>query len=811
MATRIMNGGAEKVYSAAAAWVEQALRTDGSLFTLGESIWTSHWLGELRQRFLNHPDESSASFLEKLEAQLKDSPPEIYQLMGETLYFYFLVVSTKNSTNEQRVIGQVLGWSPSPVSIPPALVAGLTPGIVNPGQNFHSGRPFQVGYLIEFVEQWKGKGSAHQHRLLADPWEFRDFARGLDFRSALLKNSPNRSRTQREALLHLVFPDIFEAIVSVDHKDKIAESFAKFVTQPEENVDRRLEQIRPRLEAQYGSTEDHFYYSKPEVRRQWDDNYNLNHWDDFVSDAQRYFDSGRLEKDEIEYKVEIGRKLEAVRKAVFTRADDWADLLKQALNTREGNIINWRSAASLNRWCIEHPDEALRALQAIWTEDVASVSERASHFSDLLPDSVVRGPGTRLNLVSVLLMGLDVEQYPPFLVSTLGGAYERTGYDQPAPDSNDAALHDHALGFLDRFIDEASVRGLNLRHRLDAQSMVWAIVNSRGADPPEGEGPKQPHDPWDPVNIELLAKELFWEYDGLQNIVDGLNDKRQAIFQGPPGTGKTYVAKRIAEWCQEHGGEFEIVQFHPSYSYEDFVEGFRPTLTAGGQAGFKLTKGPLRLIAEKAEDNPDSTYILVIDEINRGNVAKVLGELYFLLEYRDHQVTLQYSAEKFSLPENLWFIGTMNTTDRSIALVDAALRRRFYFFGFFPDEPPVQGLLNLWLEDHNPEAKWVAELVDLANHKLADRHLGIGPSYFMKKELPLDEKRVRFIWEQAVIPYIEEQCFGDEDKLKEFAYGRLKRELDSKAHEADDGSAHPEVAPDEGKVQPEGGTGDASP
>ena len=132
MATRIMNGGAEKVYSAAAAWVEQALRTDGSLFTPGESIWTSHWLGELRQRFLNHPDESSASFLEKLEAQLKDSPPEIYQLMGETLYVYFLVVSTKNSTNEQRVIGQVLGWSPSPVSIPPVLVAGLVlsiPGV----------------------------------------------------------------------------------------------------------------------------------------------------------------------------------------------------------------------------------------------------------------------------------------------------------------------------------------------------------------------------------------------------------------------------------------------------------------------------------------------------------------------------------------------------------------------------------------------------------------------------------------------------------------------------------------------------------
>ena len=296
----------------------------------------------------------------------------------------------------------------------------------------------------------------------------------------------------------------------------------------------------------------------------------------------------------------------------------------------------------------------------------------------------------------------------------------------------------------------------------------------------------------------------------MQKIVDGLKDKRQAIFQGPPGTGKTYVAKRIAEWCREHGGDFRIVQFHPSYSYEDFVEGFRPTLTVGGQAGFKLNSGPLRTIAEKAEASPEATYILLIDEINRGNVAKVLGELYFLLEYRNEAVTLQYSNELFSLPKNLWFIGTMNTTDRSIALVDAALRRRFYFFGFFPDEPPVKGLLDRWLDEKNPEMKWVARLVDLANRKLEDRHLGIGPSHFMKEAPPLDEKRVRFIWEQAVIPYIEEQCFGEENKLKEFAFDQLKRELDGAAPEPDAGNGQPESETDENNGQPEEGVGDVS-
>ena len=808
MGTRRTSSGADKVYNAAGTWVEHALRTDGSLFTPGQSIWSSRWLGELHQRFLNHPDEPGASFEDKLQAQLKDSPPEVYQLMGEALYFHFLIVSTKDSTREQQVINRALSWSPSPVSIPPDLIASLTPGIANPGQNFHSGRPFQVGFLIEFIERWKEKGVDEQQMLLGDPWKFREFAVGIDLRSELLKGASNRTRTQREALLHLVFPDTFEPIVSVDHKEKISKSFAKFVTAPDENVDRRLEQIRPKLEAQYGSGDDLFYYNNPEIQSQWDDEYKRYPWDDFVGHARNCMETKNLDSDENDYKVEIGRKLSVAREAVLAGVDGWGYLVKNGI---AGNLIHPIEQSKFRHWIDEFPDDALRALQIMWTKEDAPVAERVRDFCGLLPPSASSGTGTRMTVASVLLMALNVHEYPPFRVTIFEQAYERTGYDKPAQGADEAALYEHALGFLGRFIQEASVRGLTLRHRLDAQSLVWAIVNSRDAGQLADEGTRQSSGPWDPVNIELLADELLWDGGGLHKIIDGLQDKRQVIFQGPPGTGKTYVAKGIAEWCQEHGGEFEIVQFHPSYSYEDFVEGFRPTLTTGGQAGFKLTEGPLRRIAEKAENNPDSTFILVIDEINRGNVAKVLGELYFLLEYRNDKVSLQYSGEKFSLPENLWFIGTMNTTDRSIALVDAALRRRFYFFGFFPDEPPVQGMLERWLGVNNPEAKWVAGLVDLANRKLADRHLGIGPSYFMKKDPPLDENRVRFIWEQAVIPYIEEQCFGDENKLKEFAYDRLKRELDSMAPKPVGDSDDPEVATDEGNEQAEDAAGDASP
>ena len=178
-----------------------------------------------------------------------------------------------------------------------------------------------------------------------------------------------------------------------------------------------------------------------------------------------------------------------------------------------------------------------------------------------------------------------------------------------------------------------------------------------------------------------------------------------------PEPAKPIVAQELAHHFARAEDRTDLVQFHPSYAYEDFVEGFRPD-TIRDQPGFKLREGPLKRIADQARANPDSTHVLVIDEINRGNVARVFGELYFLLEYRGREISLQYSDTEFALPDNLWFIATMNTADRSIALVDAALRRRFHFVEFSPHTPPVQGLLTRWLETRKarpPLGRQVAE------------------------------------------------------------------------------------------------------
>ena len=629
---------------------------------------------------------------------------------------------------------------------------------------------------------------------------------GREFRSKTLMDEPNSYRTQREALLHLVFPDTFEAIVSSNHKHWIAGAFAKFVEEPAEDVDRRLAQIRPEIEARYGSGDDVYYQS--EVRAVWDAKYSSDLWDKYVERAREYHDTGQLDAEEVEYKLEISSKLVAARSAVMDNADGWAELVKRGIG---GNLVFSVEQKKFRDWIDESSDDARFALQMLWEGDEDDPSERMGSFCELLPVQASSSPGTRTTLASVLLMGLDVEQYPPFRVTPFGKAYRQTGYGDPERGTSEAEIYEHALEFLDRFIEEASERDLTLRHRLDAQSLVWAIQDEEPVAPvapAEDDHAKTGTD----ISLEKLAEELMWEPDRLRMVIHGLEDKGQVIFQGPPGTGKTYVARRIAQWYQAQGGNYRIVQFHPSYTYEDFVEGFRPFLTEAGQAGYQLARGPLRRMAEQAQDNPDARFILVIDEINRGNLSKILGELYFLLEYRDEEIDLQYSPEQFRLPKNLWLIGTMNTTDRSIALVDAALRRRFYFFGFYPDEPPIQGLLRRWLEkDNNPDALWVADLVDAANRKLGDRHLGIGPSHFMKNDPPLDESRVRFIWEQAVIPYIEEQYFGDEARLKEFGYDRLMADIKGVASASIVGDDQPEDATANGNGQTGEDEHDASP
>jgi len=259
-----------------------------------------------------------------------------------------------------------------------------------------------------------------------------------------------------------------------------------------------------------------------------------------------------------------------------------------------------------------------------------------------------------------------------------------------------------------------------------------------------------------PDATDELANRLNVDRAWLQECVDLLRDRPQLIFYGPPGTGKTFIAQHLAAHLA--GDNVRLVQFHPAYSYEDFFEGYRPV----EEGGFKLRPGPLRKTVDAARESPSTPYFLIIDEINRGNLAKIFGELYFLLEYRSQNVDLLYATDDdigFTLPENVFVIGTMNTADRSIALVDAAMRRRFAFVALHPSEPPTDGVLRKWLAASELDVG-IADLLEELNRRIEEPDFKIGPSYFMRKAVHQPGGLER-VWRTAILPLLEEHHYGD--------------------------------------------------
>ena len=288
---------------------------------------------------------------------------------------------------------------------------------------------------------------------------------------------------------------------------------------------------------------------------------------------------------------------------------------------------------------------------------------------------------------------------------------------------------------------------------------------------------------------------LYFDYEFGSTLLTLLERKKQVIFAGPPGTGKTYAATKLIEALIEAPQQMSLVQFHPSYTYEDFFEGYRPVPSseAASQSGglsLALRPGPLKLIAERARQDPERPYFLVIDELNRGNLAQIFGEMYFLLEYRDKEVTLMYSGERFSLPENLYFIGTMNSADRSITMIDAAMRRRFGFLRLDPDTEPTKSLLTKWAADREKEEGrkpkfWLPNLwAKLNNDIFAESHdksLLIGPSYFIDPALAHNEALLRLVWDSEIIPLLMDSMFDQKDVADTFNFDKLIEASSSQA------------------------------
>lgn len=538
------------------AVVTQVFAEDsGSLLTPGVPIWTTANLTELKQRFIDQPDESAATFEEKLSKQLAGASDAALQLMAEVIYIYYMVADQMHGKTKLANIGDVLRWMKQPVAVPPALVAAAEQGLTNTGTFYLTNKPFQLWFLIQSGLAWRQRPRPERETLLADPWAFKAF---------LLKVPDTRAVPMRMALLHIVFPDTFEIIISATHKRQICAAFPE-IAPGEKDEDRKLLAIKRTLPPEPKTI---YIFYRDEIARRWD------------------------------------------------------------------------------------PDK----------------------------------------------------KAPP-----------------PAP-------------------------------------------------PPGSPKPPSPAGTTVLPTIESVAKTLCLDPAWVSEVRDVLCDRGQIVLHGPPGTGKTRVARDLAA-ALAPPERVHFVQFHPAYSYEDFVEGLRPRV-GGGIGSFEVRHGPLRRFAEAASASPNDRHVLIIDEINRANLARVLGELVFMLEYREQPVTLPYSGDQFSLPRNLLLIGTMNTADRSIALIDSAIRRRFAFFRLAPDCPPVEGVLAEWLDAKVPKMGWVDELVDTANKIIQSPDHAIGPAFFMRADL--DDAILERVWRWQVLPYLEEFLHDSPDTMQKLDLGYLR-------------------------------------
>ncbi|HSH03755.1 MAG TPA: AAA family ATPase [Anaerolineae bacterium] len=280
------------------------------------------------------------------------------------------------------------------------------------------------------------------------------------------------------------------------------------------------------------------------------------------------------------------------------------------------------------------------------------------------------------------------------------------------------------------------------------------------------------------TEIDFLA-ETYLTTQKMEVLKALLTDKQQAIFYGPPGTGKTYVARALSKLITGRlnpDEQLEIVQFHPSYSYEDFIEGIRPESKEKQDGSYFVDypakAGVFRRFCEKAAQQPEQKFVFIVDEINRGNIPQIFGELMLLLEYRHLEVRLPYSGKQFFIPENVYLIGTMNTADRSIALVDFALRRRFHFINFKADPD----LFSRWLAaQDNIKIPYLDTLYRrLSTEAIDDPNYAIGPSYFM--DASLSEMKLEYLWQYSIEPYLLEYYLERPEKATYWAWdGELVR------------------------------------
>ncbi len=732
MKLRLDQPGIANVYEATDLFRERCLRNRRSLALadddpMVDDVWKAEVAQELIDKFIERPDITARTYIEKLRDQLADASKPAIQLLTELTWLHVVISSFYKPDTKRRIIREVAELAGA--TLPSGLAdESLEHGLTLTGTSFVTRRPNQLWLLIRFAHGWLRADRSENERLLADPWAFRELVFDIDGVA---------DQTQRHALLHLIHPDTFEDCVSQYYKADIVKEFGQ-EGDPSENVDRALVAVRRRLSEKPG--EGFSYYTEP-VRSLW-----------------------KPEAAPTETETETDRPLDS--------SDRNAWLVRGAGGERVPEWLERGICAIYYEDSFPFPIK-----HGVSRDQLRTMSEEAG------VDITAGGFNNELGQVWRFVNAMSVGDY----VVTVNGQDVYLGVVGSEARTVGGRVRRETIRSVEWLNENRAVRRGDVSPAVYSKlktlltlSNITSIIDrlerwAGGKFPPD-EDIADIDQPTLRQPDKQLCDAVLFPKRWLAGLTDLLAEKRQLVLYGPPGTGKTYLAQHLADHLTTDSGTTELVQFHPSYTYEDFFEGYRPVPAAGGNIAFEIKPGPLRRLAEVARSEPGRPHVLIIDEINRANLAKVFGELYFLLEYRNRTISLQYSDEEFTLPDNLYVIATMNTADRSIALVDAAMRRRFYFVEMAPSTPPVDGLLARWLKAQKKDERPARLLAEL-NDRLGDPDAAIGPSYLMNEKIEEDGVLER-IWAHAIMPVLEERFYGTNQTLDRFGLSSIAAAVD---------------------------------